>query len=81
MSVPRLIGWAAELVGVFTLVFWIANYIYPSMLISIWPWKLTPLTARVMCGWGLLISVGALVLYKDKRWSIWRYNIQSIVLW
>ncbi len=79
--VPKLIRWALGLVGVLTCVFWITNFIYPPLLIAIWPWKLTILTARVICGWGLLISVGALVLFKEQRWSAWRYNLQSIALW
>lgn len=79
--VPRFVRWAVGLVGGATLIFWIAGFINPSMLILIWPWKLTPLMARVMCGWGTLISVGGLVLFRERRWSAWRYNIQSIALW
>lgn len=79
--VPRFVRWSAGLVGAATLLFWIVNFIHPSTLIAIWPWKLTPLTTRVLCGWGMLISVGGLVLSLEQRWSAWRYNILSIALW
>ena len=79
--VPPLLRWAAGLSGIATLLFWITNFIYPPLLIAIWPWKLTLLTARTVCAWGSLISVGGLVLFRESRWSAWRYNIQSITLW
>jgi len=79
--VPQVIRWAAGLVGAVTLLFWIVNFINPPFLIAIWPWKLTPLTARTVCAWGTLVSVGGLILFREKRWSAWRYNIQSIALW
>jgi hypothetical protein len=79
--VPKFIRWSAGLVGGFTLLFLIANFIYPTILISIWAWILTPLTSRVVSGWGMLISVGGLVLSREQRWSAWRYNILSIALW
>ena len=79
--VPALIRWTSGLIGLLTLVFWIVNYIDPPLLMAIWPWKLTPLTTRVICGWGMLISVGALILFTERRWSAWRYNLQSIALW
>jgi hypothetical protein len=79
--VPLAIRWVAGLVGIVTLLFWLVNFIDPALLMSIWPWKLTPLTARTVCAWGALISVGGLVLFGEPRWSAWRYNLQSIALW
>lgn len=79
--VPLFIRWTTGLVGVSTLIFWIVVFIHPSYLISIWAWKLTPLTARVISGWGMLISVGGIMLFTDQRWSAWRHSIESIALW
>jgi len=79
--VPQYIRWAFGLIGLGMLIYWTVNFIDPPLLIAVWPWKLTPLTARVMCAWGLLVSVGGLVLFREQRWSAWRYNIQSIALW
>ena|GEM_PF-3196011 len=80
-TVPRFARWATGMVGGVTLIFWIVSFIYPPILIAIWPWTLTMLTARVMCSWGFLSSVGCLILLREPRWSAWRYNIQSIALW
>jgi hypothetical protein len=80
-EVPYTIRWLAGLVGGLTLLFWLVNFISPALLISIWPWSLTPLTARTVCAWGTLISVGGLILFRELRWSAWRYNLQSIALW
>jgi hypothetical protein len=38
----------------------IVVFIVPDLLIPLFPWKLTPLTARSLCGW--LIAVGTLLL-------------------
>lgn len=79
--VPHGVRLAVGLVGLVTILFWIVNFIAPNLMISFWPWKLTPLTARTICAWGTLISVGGLVLYPETRWSAWRFNIQAIALW
>jgi hypothetical protein len=79
--VPKAIRWVALLVGVVTILFWLVNFIVPTLLVTIWPWKLTPLTARVVCAWGTLIAVGGLVQFRDSRWSSWRLTTQSIGLW
>ncbi|MGD2078033.1 MAG: hypothetical protein PVH18_06600 [Chloroflexota bacterium] len=56
-------------------------FLWPDLAISIWPWTLSLLTARVLAGWHLLLGVGALVLATDRRWSAWRIPLQSIALW
>ncbi|HEX7972990.1 MAG TPA: hypothetical protein VF498_01155 [Anaerolineales bacterium] len=79
--VPAWIRGLFGVYGIVTLLFWTINFIFPSLLIGLWFWKLTPLTARTLCAWGLLLSVGGLVLFRERRWSAWRYNVQSIALW
>jgi hypothetical protein len=79
--VPKTARVIAGLVGVVTILFWLVNFINPPWLISFWPWKLTPLTARVLCAWGTIIAVGGLVQFRDSRWSTWRLTTQSIALW
>jgi len=36
---------------------------------DVWPWTLTPLTARVIGGWFALPGVSALLMARDGRWS------------
>ncbi len=55
--------------------------IAPASAIPLWPWLLTPLTARVMGGWFALLAVGGLTISRDNRWSSWRVALQSILLW
>ena len=52
-------------------------YLSPTTAIDIWPWKLTPLTARVLASFTAQVGVGALVLSLDRRWSAWRLIVQT----
>jgi hypothetical protein len=78
--VPRAIRQVIGLLGLITIFFWIVNFIDPNLMISFWPWKLTPLSARTICARGTLSAIGCLVLYSETRWSGWRYNIQAIAI-
>jgi len=55
--------------------------IAPKTAIPLWPWLLTPLTARVLGGWFALLAVGGITIPLDERWSAWRIAMQSILLW
>jgi hypothetical protein len=79
--VPAAVRWAAGLVGAGMLVIAIAGFVFPPVLIAVWPWPLTPLLARVLAGWGALIGVGNLAVAGERRWSAWRVSVESIGLW
>jgi len=65
------IGGAAELgVGLFL-------FLLPDQAISIWPWPLTPLTARIIGGWFALPGVSGLMMARDPRWSASRILVQG----
>jgi hypothetical protein len=49
----------------------------PHTLIELWPWKLTPLTARVLASFMFQVGVGATMLSLDSRWSSWRLLVQT----
>jgi hypothetical protein len=49
----------------------------PAIAIDIWPWQLTPLTARVLASLTVQVGVGALVLARDPRWSAWRLIVHT----
>lgn len=59
----------------------LAGFLMPNLLIGVWPWTLTPLTARVICGWFSLVAVGAFLLSFDSRWTAWRVTFVSIAVW
>lgn len=55
----------------------VALLVSPSTMIDVWPWSLTPLTARVLGGWFALPGVVALMMAIDARWSAIRITLQS----
>ena len=52
----------------------------PQIAIDVWPWQLTPLTARVLAILAVQVGVGALVLSRDPRWSAWRLIVQTFLV-
>jgi hypothetical protein len=52
-------------------------FLSPTTAIDIWPWDLTPLTARVLASFTAQVGVGALVLSFDRRWSSWRLIVET----
>ena len=77
VAVPERVRLAATVVGGGMLVIALFLFILPDVAISIWPWTLTPLTARVVAGWFALPGVVGLVLGREARWSSWIILIQS----
>ncbi|MEA2299062.1 MAG: hypothetical protein QOF77_1998 [Solirubrobacteraceae bacterium] len=69
----RVFGAGAAIAGV---VFFAA----PHLAIDIWPWKLTPLTARVIASFTIQVGSGALLLSRDRRWSTWRLLLQTFLV-
>jgi len=67
--------------GVLLLLGAVMLFIRPGPAVAWWPWPLTPLTARVLAGWGALLGMGALGLGRERRWSAWRIPFQSILIW
>jgi len=73
--------WLSRLIGVAVLLFAVISFIFPTLIISVWPWTLTPLTGRVLAGWLLLVGVGGLTMSFDNRWSTWRMPLESNWIW
>lgn len=76
LSIRRLMA----VIGVVNLGNAFLMLIWPTAFIPIWPWVLTPLTARVVAGWFALPGVVALGVALDSRWSAARLTLQSQVL-
>ena len=81
LRVPSFLRWFTGLAGFLFLAVAVSFFIKPDLAINLWSWKLTPLTARVMAGWLSLLAVGAIVEARDSRWSAWRFEIGSFILW
>lgn len=52
----------------------------PGTAIDVWPWTLTPLTARVIACFVAQVGCGALFLSLDARWSSWRLLLQTFLV-
>jgi len=81
LAVPALAKWAFMISGVIGIGMALFMFIAPQTMISIWPWTLSPLTARILGGWFGLLGVGGLYASQDSRWSAWRMPMQSITFW
>jgi hypothetical protein len=56
----------------------IVFFVFPDTAIDLWPWQLTPLTARVLGSFTAQVGAGALLLSADPRWSSWRLIVQTV---
>ena len=80
-AIPASAGIVALVAGSGLLLAGAFLFFLPDTAAAWWPWPLTPLTARVLAGWHILMGVGALVLARERRWSAWRIPISSILVW
>jgi hypothetical protein len=62
-------------VGVLAVVTGLFLFLFPQVAIKVWPWTLTPLTARVM---GAIFTLGlaAVGAFTERRWSAYRLMLQ-----
>lgn len=81
IAVPNAIQFAVQVIGASLALVSIIGFFAPNLLIQIWPWELTPLTARVISGWISLLGFGSLYLSTEKRWSSWYIALETIGLW
>ena len=79
--VPNTIRLAIRVIGAVLALTTIAGFLAPNLLIQIWPWELTLLTARVLSGWISLLGFGSLYLSTELRWSSWRIVLETIGIW
>lgn len=81
LAVLPVARWTLSLLGVGLLLFAAVTVVSPSIAIKLWPWTLTPLTARILAGWFALLGVGGLVIGREARWSGWTVGLQAIAIW
>ena len=79
--IPWLVRWVMGVVGTVELVVGLIMFLWPDPLILVWPWTLTPLTARILAGWFALPGVGGLVIALEPRWSASRIALEGAILW
>ena len=75
LAPPLRAGFGA--VGLVTLIVALLLFLQPAVMIGVWPWSLTPLTARVLGGMFALPGLVELGMAIDPRWSAARFTLQS----
>jgi len=77
--VPRSVRVASATIGVVALIFAAVLFALPqfgSAALNIWPWQLTPLTARVIAAAISFPAAAWVMLARDHRWSAWRIPLE-----
>jgi peptidoglycan/LPS O-acetylase OafA/YrhL len=77
LIVPQMVRMAALVVGIVITLVGVLVFLQPQLAINVWPWTLTPLTARVLAGWMMLPAVGGFYLMRESRWSGWRVLLET----
>jgi hypothetical protein len=75
--IPSLVRLFIGAIGVVTLGISLFLFLQPMIMIGLWPWTLTPLTARVMGAMFALPGVVGLGIAFDMRWSAANIILQS----
>lgn len=78
--VPASVRAVVRIISVVMVALALFMFVVPDPMIVMWPWKLTPLTARVVGGWFALPGVMGLFASSDPRWSAWKVLMQSQVI-
>ncbi len=77
VAIPQPMRLLMGAFGVVTLGISLFLFLQPEMMIGLWPWSLTPLTARVMSAMFSLPGLVGLGIAFDMRWSAARHILQS----
>ena len=75
--VPRALRGAMLIVGAASLVTGAVMFVVPQLVIPVWAWELTPLTARVTGAVLSLPGVVSIGMLRDARWSSFRILFQA----
>jgi hypothetical protein len=55
-------------------------FVFPSSAIGVWPWSLTPLTARTVAAFVALPGVAWLAIAADGRWSATKAVVETLAV-
>ena len=77
---PSLVKSLLKVIGLVGVLVFIIFFIKPAILISLTPWKLTPLTARIFSGWSILTLSTVASIGFDGRWSATRILMESAMV-
>ena len=81
MLLPRWLRTVLVLAGAIVGLFGLLLFFSPTTAASFWPWQLTPLMSRVIAGWLIFLSTGAMCALFEQRYVAYRYFVPSAVAW
>jgi hypothetical protein len=75
VAVPEAMANAVGAIGLLAVAMSAFLFLFPQRAIELWPWLLTPLTARVM---GAIFALGLAAVggFTERRWSAFRLLVQ-----
>lgn len=79
ITLPKIVRQLSGVSGFLIMVTAIVLFFVPSVLMTYWPWDVSPLTARILLGWFALFGVVNLAVAFDSRWSAARIVVQTQV--
>jgi hypothetical protein len=77
IMIPYAVRFSVGAIGIVTLIISLVLFLWPAVMIGVWPWTLSPLTARVMSAMFSLPGVVGLGIALDRRWSAAEIILQS----
>jgi hypothetical protein len=77
---PKPVVVALIVSGVVMLAIAVWLFVFPSSAIGVWPWALTPLTARTVAAFVALPGVAWLAIAADGRWSATKAVVVTLAL-
>jgi hypothetical protein len=75
--IPRPLRWLVGVAGVIEVVVGLLLFFVPAWMITIWPWTLTLLTARVVGAMVTLPGIAQIGMALDPRWSSAKVGVES----
>lgn len=81
IQLPPPVRLLMALAGTAALLLALGMFLSPNWAIAVWPWTLTPLTARMIAGWLVLPGAAALLIAHDPRWSTARIMMEADLVW
>lgn len=84
VAVPHFLSAALLAQGVLLLGLGAALYLVPSLQSVLWPWSLTPLTARAVAAWLVAFGLGAVLASRTNdlgrlEISAWSYGLMAVL--
>jgi hypothetical protein len=77
VRIPAAWRWLMGSAGAIAAVTSLLLFLQPALMITVWPWVLTPLTARVISAMFILPGLVGLGIAWDARWSAARLILQA----